>query len=128
MKRFILCASVLALAGCATIVSGTTQDININTPGHPGAQCILTSQAIGSVKVRTPATAKLQRSRNQIKVSCSKGCYRGNAIIPSYVEAMAAGNIILGGLVGAGIDAASGALNRYESNNNIPMTRKRSCG
>ena len=128
MKRVFFYSAVLALAGCATIVTGTSQEVRVDTPGHPGAQCVLSSAEVTNVTVTTPATANVPRSKHNISVTCTKGCYRGKGVIPSYVEAMAAGNVLLGGVIGAGIDAASGALNKYEPDNKITMTRSSRCG
>ena len=56
MNRIWLALAALALAGCATIVKGTTQAIAVNTPNAPGAMCTLTSSAVGTQTVVTPAT------------------------------------------------------------------------
>ena len=37
----------------------------------------------------------------------------GTSIIPSGTEAMSAGNVVFGGMIGLGIDAVSGAMNKY---------------
>ena len=103
----------LLLAGCATIVKGTTQAVSIDTPGASGANCLLASSTIGKVNVVTPATVTLQKGSENITVRCSKECYSdGTGIIGSNTEAMAAGNIIAGGPIGLGVDAISGALNK----------------
>ena len=41
---------------------------------------------------------------------------------------MTAGNIIAGGVVGLGIDAASGALNKYAAETQVHMTPIPGCG
>lgn len=111
-----------ALAGCATIVKGTTQAIAVTTPGVPGAQCTLTSPSIGTRIVTTPATLTLEKSSDHITVICRKECYQdGTGIIASHTESMAAGNIIAGGVIGLGVDAMSGAMNRYNVENQFAM-------
>jgi phosphoketolase len=59
---------------------------------------------------------------------CRKECFQdGTGIIASHTEAMAAGNIIAGGVIGLGIDAASGAMNRYNAENQIALVPVQGC-
>jgi uncharacterized protein YceK len=132
MKRYrqilISLAGVMVLVGCATITKGTTQAVSISTPGMPGAQCTLTSSAIGTKMVQTPATIVLEKGQDGVTVNCKKECYSdGVGVIASNVEAMAAGNIIAGGVIGLGVDAASGAMNKYNTDNQFAMTPIHGC-
>ncbi len=52
----------------------------------------------------------------------------GSSIIPSGTEAMAAGNVVFGGLIGLGVDAASGAMNKYPDVVTVAMTPDPACG
>jgi hypothetical protein len=120
--------SVVAAGGCATIVKGTTQQVSIVTPNAPGAECTLVSDGIGSKVVTTPATVVLDKSQHSIAVTCKKRCFQdGTGIIASHTEAMAAGNIVAGGIIGLGVDAASGAMNRYTAENQIAMVPVAGC-
>jgi hypothetical protein len=117
-----------AASGCATIVKGTTQSVAVSTPGAPGAQCTLVSSAIGTKVVTTPATLVLEKGSDNIAVTCRKECFQdGTGIISSHTEAMAAGNVIAGGLIGLGVDAASGAMNRYNAENQFAMVPVPNC-
>lgn len=124
-----LTAGVVAVSGCATITKGTTQSVAVSTPGAPGATCTLTSGGIGGSKtVTTPATLVLDKSQDNIQVVCKKECFQDAVgIIPSHTETMAAGNIIAGGVVGLGVDAASGAMNRYNADNQFAMVPIQGC-
>ena len=131
--RILYQSAVLAcfwsvLLGCATIVKGTTQVVAIDTPGAPEANCTLTSSTIGKVTVVTPATVTLQKGSENIVVRCTKECFNdGAGIIGSNTEAMAAGNIIAGGPIGLGVDAISGAMNKYNEQNQFAMVAKPNC-
>jgi hypothetical protein len=115
-------ATVVLLAGCATIVKGTTQLVSIDTPGAPGAKCKLVSPAVGTMEVTTPANVTLAKGSEAIAVSCRKQCFTdGTSTIASNTEAMAAGNIIAGGIIGLGVDAATGAMHKYNEHNSIMM-------
>ena len=121
--------AAFGLAGCATITKGTSQSIAIVTPGVTGATCTLTSEAHGSRVVSTPATLVVEKSKDNINVVCKKACYNdGAGVVVSGTEAMAAGNIIVGGPIGLGIDAVSGALNKYTAETQIAMAPIPGCG
>ncbi len=116
------------LAGCATITKGTTQMVSVDTPGVAGANCQMASSAIGNVSVVTPATINLQKGSENISVRCKKECYNdGTGIIGSNTETMVAGNIIAGGPIGLGVDAISGAMNKYNEQNQITMVPIQGC-
>lgn len=119
---------MLAFGGCATITKGTTQAITLDTPGAPGAKCTLVSDGIGTKIVQTPATLTLDKSQSSISVTCKKECFQdGVGIIASNTETMTAGNLLLGGVIGLGVDAASGAMNKYNANNQIAMVPQPGC-
>ena len=111
------------LGSCSTIVKGTEQQVSINTPGAPGATCQLQSPAIGVRTVQTPANLVLPKSKHNVAVSCTAQCFTpGVATLGSHTEVMTAGNIVFGGLIGLGVDAASGAMNTYDPQVDVIMT------
>jgi hypothetical protein len=119
----------LFLGSCSTIVKGTQQQVSINTPGVPGAMCTLQSPAVGSRSVQTPSNITLPKSKHNVAVSCTAQCYApGVATLASHTEVMAAGNILFGGVIGLGVDAASGAMNTYDANVDVIMTPIPACG
>lgn len=113
---------------CASITKGTTQDVTIDTPNVSGAVCTLTSNAICSKTVTRPAIVKLEKGKDAITVSCRKEYYEdGIGLIPSNFEGMTAGNILIGGIIGLGVDAATGAMNQYQNQISIHMVKAKSC-
>jgi hypothetical protein len=125
---FIVLACASGIAGCATLTKGTTQSVVVSTPGVTGAQCTLKSAAIGSKVVSTPATIVLDKSVESIAVTCKKECFQdGTGLIASNTETMAAGNLIAGGIIGLGVDAASGAMNKYNAENQFAMVPIAGC-
>ena len=119
----------ILLAGCSTIVKGTEQQVSVATPGVQGALCELSSPGIGTRTVQTPANIILPKSRHNVAVKCVAQCYNdGIGILASSTEVMTAGNIIFGGLIGLGVDAASGAMNKYDPSVEVAMTPVPSCG
>jgi hypothetical protein len=117
------------LLGCSTIVKGTQQQVSINTPGVTGAMCQLESPAIGMRTVQTPANIVLPKSKHNVAVSCTAQCYSpGVGTLGSHTEIMTAGNVVFGGLIGLGVDAASGAMNTYDPSVDIAMSPVPACG
>jgi hypothetical protein len=128
MRILLPLIAALCLAGCATIVKGTTQVVAVDTPGAPGATCELSSPAIGTQSVQTPATIELEKSQHNVTVACRKTCFQPAAgVIASYTEGMAAGNVIAGGVIGLGVDAATGAMNKYADRTSITMIPIQGC-
>jgi len=105
------------LAGCASIVSGTNQVVSVETRENelasPGANCKLTNSK-GTYYVTTPGTVTVNRAYGDISVRCDKdGQEPGLATVKSTTKAMAFGNILIGGAIGAAVDAGSGAAYDY---------------
>lgn len=122
MRIIALIIAALMLAGCATITKGTTQPVAIDTPGVPGAMCTIQTQS-GPQGVQTPGSIVLSKGSAALPIQCTKECYLlGSSIIPSNTETMAAGNVVFGGVVGLGVDAVSGAMNKYPDIVTVAMT------
>lgn len=125
MKKFILLAAVAALAGCSSIVEGTSQELVINTVPE-GANCALIreGQVIGRVS-ETPGGITIKKSKHDITVECTKkGYQKATYFNKSDVAGATVGNIILGGGIGWAIDSANGADNKYTTPMNITLVKK----
>jgi len=119
----------VVIDGCSTIVTRTDQQVSVNTPGIPGAMCQLQSPAIGVRTVQTPANVTLPKSKHNVAVSCTAQCFSpGVGTLASHTEIMTAGNVLFGGIVGLGVDAASGAMNTYDPGVEVIMTPMPGCG
>jgi hypothetical protein len=117
----------MVLVACATITRGTTQVVAVDTPGAPGTSCAIQTQN-GPQVVTTPGSVTLSRGSSSLPIQCTKECYLlGSSIIPSNAESMAAGNVIFGGTIGLGVDAASGAMNKYPDVVTVAMTPDPAC-
>jgi len=127
LRHIALIACAALLGACATITKGTSQVVAVDTPGVPGATCTIQTQS-GPQVVVTPASVNLSKGSNALPIQCTKECYvTGSSIIPSGTEAMAAGNVLLGGVIGLGVDAASGAMNKYPDIVTVAMMPDSAC-
>src|SRR6185503_14258047 len=106
--------AALALGGCATIVEGTSQTVAIATQ-PPGASCTVSRQGAQiSAVLSTPGSVKIDKSKNDITVTCSKEGFETTSVnYASSFNGATFGNIILGGAVGAVVDASTGANYNY---------------
>lgn len=119
----------ILFAGCSTIVKGTDQQVSVNTPGVNGAVCQLQSPAVGTRTVQTPANIVLPKSKHNVAVSCQAQCYaKGVGTLASHTEMMTEENVLFGGIIGLGVDAASGAMNKYDPGVEVVMTPLPGCG
>jgi hypothetical protein len=114
---FIAIAAMSSLTGCASIVSGTSQVVSVETlhsSGNvAGATCKLENDK-GVYYVTTPGTVTVHRTYGDMNVKCEKpGFDPGLATVKSSTKGVMAGNIVFGGFIGAGVDAASGAAYDY---------------
>ncbi len=95
----------LVLSGCATIMHGINQDIGISS-SPSGAIVTIDNRVHGE----TPIIASLARKRNHfIKIELP-GYKPFQTTITKSTSGWVFGNIIIGGLIGLGIDAVSGGL------------------
>ena len=90
--------------GCATVINGTTQKIPIATEPN-GADCIVAGD---STRYTTPCTVELKRKQDHI-IKLSKDGYHPESVeIKHTMSGAVIGNVLVGGIIGIGVDAASG--------------------
>ncbi len=116
-----LAALGVALSGCASIVEGTTQMVQVTTPPVDGAACTLTSSE-GVYTVTTPGSVKVHKTKNDMKVLCKKDGYQdGMTVVVSHFNGATAGNLLLGGAIGMAVDAGTGANYNFPDAVSVPM-------
>ncbi len=107
--------ALAALGGCATITRGTTEAWTVETD-PPNAEIELSS----GERCLSPCTLQKKR-KDTFLVTIRKSCYRTvqTQVVSQVAGAGAAGmagNVIVGGIIGAGVDAASGATKELKPN------------
>lgn len=117
LRPYIALAFLTQVVGCASIVGGTEQSISVetrNTAGPvPGANCKLENDK-GTWFVTTPGSTTVHRAYGDLKVNCDKdGHVPGAQSAKSSTKGLAFGNILFGGVIGVGVDAATGAAYDY---------------
>lgn len=124
MKKTLACLIALSLLpGCATIADGRHQAISVNTT-PPDALCTFmrNGETLGSIDP-TPGTLLVEKTKYDILIRCEKKGYQPATLVNhSGSAAMTFGNVLIGGLVGWGIDSATGSDNKYDSPVNITLS------
>lgn len=108
--------------GCASITTGQNQSVSIDTPNCPAATCRLSNSDGTYFVSNTPETVVVNRACGKLTIQCSKeGKQDYDMSVSSSIKAVAWGNILFGGLIGAGVDAATGAACEYPQFIPVPM-------
>ena len=110
-------ATTFLFTGCASIVSGNNQSLSVNTQDKgadvSGAKCSLINDK-GTWYLTSPGSVTVRRSYQDLAVDCKlDGVDAGLASVKSSTKAMAFGNILFGGIIGVGVDTATGAAYDY---------------
>ena len=111
-----------ALSACATVTRGTDQDWN--AASEPPGASVETSN--GYSCAATPCSIRMPR-RSEFVATFSKDGYRDAEVtvtnqIAGAGAAGMAGNVLIGGVIGVGVDVASGAaLNLHPNDVNVVL-------
>ncbi|WP_108818185.1 translation initiation factor 2 [Pseudovibrio sp. Alg231-02] len=119
-------ASSILLAGCGTVVRGTSEDIKIDVkPANAKITSTTAHTCVGPCVINVPR-------KKEFTLTASAPGYQSQVIdvqtrVSGKGAAGMAGNIILGGVIGVGVDAATGAtLDHYP--NPVTFNLKRGKG
>ncbi len=114
-KQALAITAIYLLSGCATIVSGTQQNLSVDTPEATGAKCQLTdSKGANWYIENTPGSVKVAKGNGPMNIVCQKDGFKTTSLkLEESLAAPLLGNVILGGGVGIIVDAASGAAQNY---------------
>ena len=110
ISTVLMVSACLLVQACATITRGTNDVLEVqSTPG--GAQVTTTN---GYSCAQTPCAMKMSR-RSEFDVDVTKAGYKPVRVhvtnkVKGQGGAAMAGNVILGGIIGAGVDAGTGAM------------------
>lgn len=107
--------SVVMFSGCATILSGKKQNINVTS--SPSKKEV----TIGNQTVTTPAVLSIDRSNKDLMVK-SNDCDR-QKMLASKINPVFFVNILSGGAFGSTTDYATGAMWKYDENVNLNCSK-----
>ena len=117
----VACAgALLALTGCASVTQGTTQSVKIEAltaagQSVEGAECKVSNDK-ADVIMLSGQSASVRRSGATLNIECTQpGLAPASGQATSRINTGMAGNILIGGVIGAAIDSSTGAGFNYPS-------------
>jgi hypothetical protein len=115
MRFFMLVSLALTTAGCATVTRGTTDQITVTST--PSGARVTTSLAQSCV---SPCTFSVSRKDEFIVTIAAEGFKPQDIPVKTQLAgngaAGFAGNILLGGVIGMGVDVATGSTLEHVPN------------
>lgn len=115
-------SAVALLGGCATIFTGSNQDLTVNSTPDGANVTIVDGDGTVVFSGTTPAEVEIERGDGFFKshdyiVTIEKAGLPAETInLKSKANGWTFGNIVLGGIPGILIDGATGAIYRYDPN------------
>lgn len=110
MKTVFVVALGLCLSACATVTRGSSTAWEVQTD-PPGARVETTN---GHMCPSTPCSIKMPRKSEFTATIAKEGYVPATVSVTNKVSGAGgvgmAGNVILGGVIGAGVDLATGAM------------------
>jgi hypothetical protein len=114
-RATLVCAAILTIQGCATVTRGTTEAWTVESDPI-GAEVTLSS----GETCTTPCTLTKKRKDPFMVTVEKEGFESVQTQIQSQVAgagaAGMAGNVLIGGIIGIGVDAATGATKELKPN------------
>ena len=121
MRFLIIALGLLLASGCATVTRGTSEVLVIETT--PANAAVRLDQNGELINCESPCSVKVKR-RGNLFIRIEKDGYElFETNVTSSIDgggaAGMAGNVVLGGIIGAGVDAGTGAMHSHKPN---PLT------
>ncbi len=115
MKRLVLILSVVASAGCATVIRGTKETSKFESTPSGASVSVesISADKLGPFTCTTPCEIELKRKRDWTVVFTLDGYKPVTGTLEPKVTgggvAAGVGNVVAGGIIGIGVDAGTGA-------------------
>ncbi len=123
MKSLLFALIAIILTGCATITTGTTQSMLVDTFNAQGANCKgVDAKGREYYWPNTPSATTVQKGDAPMIITCEKAGFKKtvHTVHETFVGATL-GNIILGGGIGILVDAISGGAQEYPNVVKFPL-------
>ncbi len=108
MSLLVSMAAAAVVAGCASIINGTSEQVTINS-NVKGA----TVQVAGGTVGVTPFTGPIPRGAGTTLIVSKEGYESKTITLNTEIEPIFWGNIIIGGVFGSTTDMATGAMYKF---------------
>jgi hypothetical protein len=105
VNKVFVCFLMGLASGCCTIIHGAHQDVGMSS-APPGAKVYVDSVYVGT----TPVVVAIKRSQTHVVRLEKPGYESFDTTLTHSVSGWVWGNLAFGGLIGLGVDAATGSL------------------
>jgi hypothetical protein len=116
MLRVWMSVGLLLLSGCASVLHGDAQQLKVTVLCKDRvvpAACVAQNTK-GVWHFQAPAVFELRKDFSHLQIACKAPFFSEiTATVPSRLNLSTAGNLLVGGVVGAGVDAYRGAAFAY---------------
>lgn len=118
MKILLLLTSLFLICGCSTIMTKSSQPISFSS--EPEGATVFINQTERCI---TPDTIEVKKARGKQMVTYTlNGYYDVDFALNKSVSEMTLGNFVFGGVIGAGVDAWTGKISKYDDSVHVVMT------
>ena len=129
MKKLVaLLMTATILSGCASIIKGKTQNINVMTSdGSEVEATIFTKNGMRETKL--PQLISVQKDSQDITIQVKDGKCNSEtvSVAKSSIEPWFWGNLLTGGILGSTTDSTTGAMWKYDSTVVVNVNKKAQC-
>lgn len=129
MKKSLLTVSCIAfLSGCASIVEGDYQTINIATSNGKNVEASIFAKN-GEQKIQLPGVVTVRRDKQNLTITVKEdACVNSTTTVSSSrVEPWFWGNLLTGGIFGSTTDSMTGDMWAYDDNITVIVDSKAFC-
>ncbi len=117
LRTLMSAVGLLLLSGCAGFLHGSGQSLQVSTwckDRQIPAACTA-HNGKGSWAFVTPSQIQIQKDFSHLQLSCKSPFFNEVTVtVPSMLNLTTAGNVVLGGVVGTGLDVYTGAAFAYQ--------------
>ncbi|MFA6016308.1 MAG: hypothetical protein WC742_14715 [Gallionellaceae bacterium] len=123
LTGFIFLA-LFALSACASITTGSTQSVAVDTNPSKKCECKLSNDK-GVWSITSPSVTTVTKAYSPLVISCqNESGWKGTASVESTTAGAAFGNILAGGIIGGAVDMSTGAAYKYPAQIIVPLHKE----
>ena len=112
----LICPVLLLCAGCASIMTGTTQKVPINS--NPSEAKVISDRGHKDI---TPCFMEFDKNKSYVLTFSKKGYQDLIYKVSKNFNFATVGNIVVGGVIGLGVDCVTGAIQNFEDSVNVNL-------
>ena len=112
------------IASCATIITGTTDTVNIKSEPEGAIVVFESTDGIYKEQKKTPAIFTIPSDKTYTLSIKINGYKTKNIVLERKISGWVLGNILVGGIIGIAVDFISGGAYIHEKAVNVKLEKK----